>query len=111
MRENRLRTLWAQDQAAVNGWLAVPNGFSAEVMAHSLGSPLLPRLQLYFIDDDGVEDYQETVDESPDSASLDPRLERISGGGEDWYFKVRYRPDQRYGDLYWYAFRVTLEEL
>jgi len=34
MRENRLRTMWAKDQAVVNGWLAVPNGFSAEVMAH-----------------------------------------------------------------------------
>jgi 4-hydroxy-2-oxoheptanedioate aldolase len=34
MRENRLRTLWAQDKAAVNGWLAIPSGFSAEVMAH-----------------------------------------------------------------------------
>lgn len=34
MRENRLRTLWAQDKAAVNGWLAVPSAFSAEVMAH-----------------------------------------------------------------------------
>lgn len=34
MRENRLRSLWANDQAAVNGWLAVANSFSAEVMAH-----------------------------------------------------------------------------
>ena len=34
MRENRLRTLWKQDQAAVNGWLAIPNSFAAEVMAH-----------------------------------------------------------------------------
>ena len=34
MRENRLHTLWQQDRAAVNGWLAVPNSFSAEVMAH-----------------------------------------------------------------------------
>lgn len=34
MRENRLRTLWQQDRAAVNGWLAVPSSFSAEVMAH-----------------------------------------------------------------------------
>lgn len=34
MRENRLRTLWKADQAAVNGWLAIPDGFSAEVMAH-----------------------------------------------------------------------------
>jgi 4-hydroxy-2-oxoheptanedioate aldolase len=34
MRENRLRTLWAEGRAAVNGWLAIPSGFSAEVMAH-----------------------------------------------------------------------------
>ena len=34
MRENRLRQLWAEDKAAVNGWLAIPNSFSAEVMAH-----------------------------------------------------------------------------
>jgi 4-hydroxy-2-oxoheptanedioate aldolase len=34
MRENRLRTLWSEDRAAINGWLAIPNSFSAEVMAH-----------------------------------------------------------------------------
>ncbi len=34
MRPNRLRQLWAEDKAAVNGWLAIPNSFSAEVMAH-----------------------------------------------------------------------------
>ena len=34
MRENKLRQLWASGKAAVNGWLAVPNAFSAEVMAH-----------------------------------------------------------------------------
>ena len=34
MRENRLRTLWKDDRAAVNGWLAIPNGFAAETMAH-----------------------------------------------------------------------------
>ena len=34
MRENRLRTLWQADRAAINGWLAIPNSFSAEVMAH-----------------------------------------------------------------------------
>ncbi len=33
MRENRLRTMWQNDQAVVNGWLAIPNSFSAEVMA------------------------------------------------------------------------------
>jgi 4-hydroxy-2-oxoheptanedioate aldolase len=35
MRPNRLRQLWAEDKAAINGWLAVPNSFSAEVMAHA----------------------------------------------------------------------------
>ena len=28
MRENRLRSLWKAGDAAVNGWLAIPNGFS-----------------------------------------------------------------------------------
>ena len=35
MRENRIRTLWAAGQAAVNGWLAIPTVFSAETMAHA----------------------------------------------------------------------------
>ena len=34
MRENRLRTLWQNNQAAINGWLAIPNSFAAETMAH-----------------------------------------------------------------------------
>ena len=34
MRENRLRTLWKEDKAAVNGWLAIPSSFAAETMAH-----------------------------------------------------------------------------
>jgi 4-hydroxy-2-oxoheptanedioate aldolase len=50
MRENRLRTLWAQDQAAVNGWLAVPNAFSAEVMAHQGWDTLTIDLQHGVID-------------------------------------------------------------
>jgi 4-hydroxy-2-oxoheptanedioate aldolase len=33
MKDNKLRNVWAQGRAAVNGWLAVPNSFSAEVMA------------------------------------------------------------------------------
>jgi 4-hydroxy-2-oxoheptanedioate aldolase len=50
MRENRLRTLWRQDQAAVNGWLAIPNGFSAEVMAHQGWDTLTIDLQHGVID-------------------------------------------------------------
>jgi 4-hydroxy-2-oxoheptanedioate aldolase len=50
MRENRLRTLWKQDKTAVNGWLAVPNSFSAEVMAHQGWDSLTIDLQHGVID-------------------------------------------------------------
>ena len=55
MRENRLRTLWKNDQAAVNGWLAIPNSFSAETMAHQGWDTLTIDLQ------HGVIDYQALV--------------------------------------------------
>ena len=55
MRENRLRTLWKSGGAAVNGWLAVPNSFSAEVMAHQGWDSLTIDLQ------HGVVDYQAMV--------------------------------------------------
>lgn len=35
MRENRLKQLWAEDKAALGGWLTVPSSLSAEIMAHS----------------------------------------------------------------------------
>ena len=50
MRENRLRTLWATDQTAINGWLAIPNSFSAEVMAHQGWDTLTIDLQHGVID-------------------------------------------------------------
>ena len=62
MRENRLRTLWTQDQAAVNGWLAIPNSFAAEVMAHQGWDTLTIDLQ------HGVVDY----------ATMVPMLQAIS---------------------------------
>ncbi len=55
MRENRLRTLWANDQAAVNGWLAIANSFSAETMAHQGWDTLTIDLQ------HGVVDYAAMV--------------------------------------------------
>ena len=55
MRENRLRTLWSQDRAAVNGWLAVPDSFSAEVMANQGWDTLTIDLQ------HGVIDYAQMV--------------------------------------------------
>lgn len=56
MRENKLRTIWADGGAAVNGWLAIPNAFSAETMAHQGWDSLTIDLQ------HGVVDYQAAVD-------------------------------------------------
>ena len=50
MRPNRLRSLWAEDKAVVNGWLAVPSSFSAEVMAHQGWDSLTIDLQHGVID-------------------------------------------------------------
>ena len=35
MRENSLRGIWARGEAALGGWLTIPSGISAEVMAHA----------------------------------------------------------------------------
>ena len=50
MRENRLRTMWAADQTVVNGWLAIPDSFSAEVMAHQGWDALTIDLQHGVVD-------------------------------------------------------------
>ncbi|MCG2592540.1 aldolase/citrate lyase family protein [Ramlibacter sp. XY19] len=55
MRPNPLRTLWQSGGAAVNGWLAIPNGFSAETMAHQGWDSLTVDMQ------HGVVDYQAMV--------------------------------------------------
>ena len=55
MRENRLRTMWKNDQAVVNGWLAIGNSFSAETMAHQGWDSLTVDLQ------HGVVDYAAMV--------------------------------------------------
>lgn len=55
MRENRLRAIWANGGAAVNGWLAIANSFSAETMAHQGWDTLTIDLQ------HGVIDYQAMV--------------------------------------------------
>jgi len=56
MRANRLREIWASGGAAVNGWLAVPSGFSAETMAHQGWDSLTVDIQ------HGVVDYQKAVE-------------------------------------------------
>ena len=55
MRKNPLRALWKSGGAAVNGWLAIPNGFSAETMAHQGWDSLTIDLQ------HGVVDYQSMI--------------------------------------------------
>jgi 4-hydroxy-2-oxoheptanedioate aldolase len=52
MRENNLRRIWQAGGAAVNGWLAIPNVFSAETMAHQGWDSLTIDLQ------HGVVDFQ-----------------------------------------------------
>lgn len=55
MRANRLREIWASGGAVVNGWLSVPDGFSAETMAHQGWDSLTIDMQ------HGVVDYQAAV--------------------------------------------------
>jgi 4-hydroxy-2-oxoheptanedioate aldolase len=55
MRANPLRERWASGGAIVNGWLAIPSSFSAEVMAHQGWDSLTVDLQ------HGVVDYQAMV--------------------------------------------------
>jgi 4-hydroxy-2-oxoheptanedioate aldolase len=55
MRENRIRSLWAQDKAVVNGWLSNPSSLSAETMAHQGWDSLTIDLQ------HGIVDYQTAV--------------------------------------------------
>lgn len=55
MRANRLREIWKSGGAAVNGWLAIANSFSAETMAHQGWDSLTIDLQ------HGVVDYQAMI--------------------------------------------------
>jgi 4-hydroxy-2-oxoheptanedioate aldolase len=55
MRTNKLREIWRTGAAAVNGWLAIPNAFSAETMAHQGWDALTIDLQ------HGLVDYQAMV--------------------------------------------------
>ena len=55
MRENRLRHIWKSGGTAVNGWLAIPNSFATETMAHQGWDSLTIDMQ------HGVVDYQQMV--------------------------------------------------
>jgi 4-hydroxy-2-oxoheptanedioate aldolase len=55
MRENKLRSIWQGGGAAVNGWLAIANSFSAETMAQQGWDSLTVDLQ------HGMVDYQAMI--------------------------------------------------
>ena len=55
MAENKLKERWKAGKAAVNGWLAIPSGFSAEVMAQCGWDSVTVDMQ------HGVQDYQTMV--------------------------------------------------
>ena len=50
MRPNPLRTTWATGGAVVNGWLAIPDSFAAETMAHQGWDSLTIDLQHGMVD-------------------------------------------------------------
>jgi 4-hydroxy-2-oxoheptanedioate aldolase len=52
---NRVRELWRQGKVVVNGWLLIPNGFSAEMMAQAGWDSMTVDLQ------HGVQDYMSMV--------------------------------------------------
>ena len=52
---NKVKEIWAADKAVVNGWLAIPSGFSAEVMAQAGWDSVTVDLQ------HGVQDYLSMV--------------------------------------------------
>src|SRR5215470_15653321 len=55
VRKNTVREIWARGETVVNGWLSIPSGFSAEVMAHQGFDSLTVDMQ------HGVVDYQTGV--------------------------------------------------
>jgi 4-hydroxy-2-oxoheptanedioate aldolase len=65
MRSNALRALWSQGRAAVNGWLAVPNSFSAEVMGHQGWDTLTIDMQHGLIDEGALVSMLQALQSSP----------------------------------------------
>ena len=50
MRENNVKKIWAAGGAVVNGWLGIPNSFSAEMMAHAPFDSLTVDMQHGMVD-------------------------------------------------------------
>jgi len=52
---NKVASIWASGKAVINGWLAIPSGFSAEVMAQCGFDAVTVDMQ------HGIQDYQSMV--------------------------------------------------
>jgi 4-hydroxy-2-oxoheptanedioate aldolase len=65
MRANQLRTLWTQRKAALNGWLAIPNGFTAEVMGHQGWDTLTIDMQHGLIDEGALVTMLQALQSTP----------------------------------------------
>lgn len=50
MRENRVKAIWAQGGAVINGWLGIPSSVSAENMAHAGWDSLVVDMQHGLVD-------------------------------------------------------------
>ncbi len=65
MRPNKLREIWAQGGAVVNGWLAIANSFSAETMAHQGWDSLTVDLQHGVVDYAGMVPMLQAISTTP----------------------------------------------
>jgi 4-hydroxy-2-oxoheptanedioate aldolase len=65
VRDNKLRQLWAAGGQAVNGWLAIPNSFSAEVMAHQGWDTLTIDMQHGLIDEGALVAMLQAIQSTP----------------------------------------------
>jgi 4-hydroxy-2-oxoheptanedioate aldolase len=83
MRENRLKTCWARGGVVVNGWLAIPASFSAEVMAHQDFDSLTVDLQ------HGIVDYASAVTMFQAISTKDVvPLARVPWNDPAWLMKI-----------------------
>jgi len=83
MRPNRLRALWLANQAAVNGWLAIANGFSAETMAHQGWDTLTIDMQHGVIDYAGMVGMLQAISSNRDGADRARALARAGHHHEE----------------------------
>jgi 4-hydroxy-2-oxoheptanedioate aldolase len=68
MRENKLRSLWAAGKPAVNGWLAIPDSFAAEVMAHQGWDTLTIDMQHGLVGRDPLVPMLQAIQSTPTTA-------------------------------------------